>query len=343
MLKPRSKSGWVSAAAAFAILVAGWIGAVEATESEGQAWKLPRPTVDEAAPPEGPYLDVRGARIHYVEQGKGDPIVFLHGNPTSSYVWRNVLPHVAGRGRAIALDLVGMGRSGKPRIGYRYQDHFANLEAFLDALSLSRITFVVHDWGATLGFDNASRHPGRVARIAFMEGVLPPIFPQPSFEAMGEEMGGMFRALRDPQTGRAMVIDQHMFVEQILPNFVNRPLGAQAMAEYRRPYVDRGSREPLLAWPRQIPIGGEPADVVERMGSIARFMTTTEIPILLLYAEPGVLVPPTLVPWYVQNVRRIETAFVGQGLHFIQEDNPVAIGRALADWLRRNQEPAGVR
>lgn len=306
-----------------------------ALDTSGE-YKLPRPQVEEEARIQGNDVDVKGTRIHYLAQGTGDPILFIHGNPTSSYLWRNVMPLVSGQGRAIAPDLVGMGRSGKPKSEYRYIDHYAYLEAFIDALKLTNITLVVHDWGATLGFDYASRHPGRVKRIAFMEGVLPPIFPQPSFEAMGEEMGGMFRAFKDPLKGRELIVDKHLFVEQILPNFVNRRLGPTAMAEYRSPYVDLSSREPLLAWPREIPIAGEPKDVVARMKGIERFMTTTRKPILLLYAEPGVLVPPKLVPWYVQNIRRLETSFVGQGLHFIQEDNPAAIGRALSDWIRRN-------
>ncbi|MCI0518441.1 MAG: haloalkane dehalogenase [Woeseiaceae bacterium] len=299
-------------------------------------YKLPHADVPETAAPEGRYVQIHGTRIHYVEQGKGDPILFIHGNPTSSYLWRNIMPTVSGQGRAIAIDLAGMGRSGKSNTGYRYKDHYKYLEGFIEELKLTNITFVVHDWGAALGFDYASRHPERVKRLAFMEGVLPPIFPQPSFEAMGPEMGGMFRAFKDPVQGRRMVIVNHMFVEQILPNFVNRPLGSVAMAEYRRPYVDSADREPLLAWPREVPIAGEPGDVVERMNAIRQFMVSTNKPVLLLYAEPGVLVPPAVVSWYRQNIPRIETAFVGQGLHFIQEDNPRAIGLAISDWMRRN-------
>ncbi|BAU46696.1 haloalkane dehalogenase [Sulfurifustis variabilis] len=315
-------------------VAAGLLAACAHGPSENH--KLPRAEVPEAPAPEGRYVQVNGTRIHYVEQGKGDPILFVHGNPTSSYLWRNVMPAVSGQGRAIAIDLAGMGRSGKSTTGYRYKDHYGYLEGFIDELKLKNITFVVHDWGAALGFDYASRHPDRVKRIAFMEGVLPPIFPQPSFEAMGPEMGGMFRAFKDPVQGRQMVIANHMFVEQILPNFVNRSLGPVAMAEYRRPYVRSTDREPLLAWPREVPIAGEPRYVVERMDAIRQFMVGTNKPILLLYAEPGVLVPSSVVSWYRQNIPQLETAFVGQGLHFIQEDNPHAIGLAISEWMRRN-------
>ncbi len=318
------------------ILVAGTTSSPVFAQNTPGEYKLPRLHVEEEARIQGFDVEVKGTKIHYVAQGTGDPVLFIHGNPTSSYLWRNVMPFVSDQGRAIAPDLIGMGRSGKPKNEYNYADHYEYLEAFIDALKLKNITFVVHDWGATLGFDYASRHPGWVKRIAFMEGVLPPIFPQPSFEAMGQEMGGMFRAFKDPLKGRELIIENHMFVEKILPNFVNRPLGPTAMAEYRSPYTDPASREPLLAWPREIPIAGEPKDVVARMNEIKKFMTTTRKPILLLYADPGVLVPPKLVPWYVKNIHRLETSFVGQGFHFIQEDNPAAIGRALSDWIRRN-------
>ncbi len=301
-------------------------------------YKLPRPDISETFPYRGHYAGVDGVQMFYVDEGQGDPVVFIHGNPTSSYLWRNVIPYVAGDSRAVALDLVGMGRSGKLDIGYRYMDHYRYLEGFIDALDLKNITFVVHDWGAALGFDYARLHPDRVKAIAFMEGVLPPAFPQPSYEAMGEEMGGMFRAMRDPVQGREMVIDNHMFVEQILPGFVNRTLGEEAMAEYRRPFVGPASREPILAWPREVPIAGEPADVTERLEAIGAFMTETDLPVLLLYADPGVVVPPQAVGWYTGHMKNIETAYVGQGLHFIQEDQPDAIGRALSDWIRRHRD-----
>ncbi len=305
-------------------------------QQKNDDYRLPRTNVTERSDWIGNHINVLDSHIHYVESGEGDPILFIHGNPTSSYLWRNVVPFLSGQGRTIAVDLVGMGRSGKPEIAYRYQDHYAYLTAFIDALNLTNLTLVTHDWGAALGFDYAAQHPDRVKRIAFMEGVLPPIFPQPSFEAMGEEMGGMFRAFKDPVKGRELIIDNHMFVEQVLPGFVNRPLGEVAMTEYRRPYLSPADREPLLAWPREIPIAGEPQDVVERMAAIKTFMQTTEKPVLLLHADPGVVVPLQVVPWYVANIQNIETTFLGQGLHFLQEDQPDAIGRAISDWVRRN-------
>jgi haloalkane dehalogenase len=303
--------------------------------NEAATYKLPVKEVSETTSLQGKYIEVDGVKLHYLEQGEGAPILFIHGNPSSSYLWRNVIPHVSSQGRAIAVDLVGMGRSGKPDINYTYADHYNYLEKFVKKMGLSDITLVVHDWGAALGFDLAKRNPALVNRIAFMEGILPPLFPQPSYEALGPEMGGMFQALRDPVKGKEMVVKNNMFIEQILPNFVNRPLGNDAMTEYRKPFVSEDDRDVILAWPNELPIAGEPKENVELLNGLKDFMGSFNKPSLLLYAEPGVLVPPDLVPYYQNLMPTLETRYVGQGFHFIQEDNPDAIGRAISDWLRR--------
>lgn len=321
----------IFAAAAILLAAPGSAYAQSATTA-----RLPAPSIDEQPFDSYRTMLVEGARIAYVERGEGRPIVFIHGNPSSSYLWRNIIPHLDGQGRIVALDLAGMGNSEPARNGYRFADHARRLDVFVNQLGLRDIVFVAHDWGAALAFDYAQRHPDNVHGVAFMEDVLPPAFPQPSFEAMGPEMGGMFRAFKDPVQGRQMVIEQNVFIEGILPQFINRPLGDAAMTEYRRPYRDLARREPLLAWPREIPIAGEPADVVQAMQRIEAFMGQSQMPTLLLYADPGVLVPPQAVGWYTSRMRRLETAYVGQGLHFIQEDQPAAIGRAISDWLRRN-------
>lgn len=310
-------------------------GAADA-QTPKSAFKLPAPTISADFPYSHESVEVEGVRVAYVSAGSGDPVVFIHGNPTSSYLWRNVIPHVSGYARAIALDLPGMGWSSKPDPALRFVDHVDVFEAFVDALDLQNITLVVHDWGAAIGFDYARQHPDRVRAIAFMEGVLPPVFPQPSFEAMGEEMGAMFRAFKDPVLGHELIVEQNVFVEQVLPRFVNRSLGDEEMTAYRRPFLEVSDRQPILLWPREIPIAGEPADVVERMEAIREFMTATSIPLLLIYAEPGAIVSAEVVSWYSANLRNLETVFIGQGLHYIQEDHPVAIGRALEDWMRRH-------
>lgn len=300
------------------------------------ARKLPALPVSEELTIPRHDIAVLGSTMSYLEQGEGGVVLFLHGNPTAAYLWRNLMPFVSGSHRAIAVDLIGMGHSGKPDIAYSFADHARYLDAFVEAMGLERITLVGHDWGAALAWDFARRHPDKVVRLAFMEGVLPPAFPQPSYEAMGEEMGGMFRTMRDPQKGRRMIMEENMFVEQILPMMIDRPLGDAARSEYGLPYRQIEERLPTWAWPREVPIGGEPAANVALMAGIRSFMDETKMPVLLAYAEPGVLVPPQAVPFYTGLIENLETAYIGRGLHFIQEDQPAAIGRAIADWLRRN-------
>lgn len=298
--------------------------------------KLPEVAIAEELTIPQKAVTVLGSRMTYLESGQGEAVVFVHGNPTSSYLWRNVLPYVAERRRAIAVDLIGMGGSAKPDIAYSFEDHYRYFAAFLDALGLDEVTLVGHDWGATLVWEYARQNPARVVRLAFLEGVLPPGLPAPSFEAMGPEIGGMFRAFKDPVEGPRIVLDENLFVEQILPGFVDRTLGAAAMTAYRAPFLGRADRRPVLAWPRQVPIGGEPASTTTVLQAIAEFMAATKLPVLLLYGDPGVIVPPAAVGWYTGRIVHLETAFVGRGLHFLQEDQPDAVGRALADWLRRN-------
>lgn len=310
-------------------------GAQPAAPDAGER-KLPPHVVSEALTVPQKAVDVLGSQMTYLELGQGDPVVFVHGNPTSSYLWRNVMPYAAEGHRAIAIDLIGMGGSAKPEIAYSFEDHYRYFAAFIDVLGLETMTLVGHDWGATLVWEYARRNPARVKRLAFMEGVLPPAFPAPSFEAMGPEMGKMFRAFKDPAEGSRIVIDENIFVERILPGFVNRTLGEQAMRVYRAPFLARENRRPVLAWPRQVPIAGEPASTTEALNAISDFMAKTEMPVLLVYAEPGAVVPPSAVAWYVKRIANLETSFVGQGIHFIQEDQPDAVGRSIEDWIRRN-------
>lgn len=318
-------------------LVAALIAlAATVAAAEDSEYRLPTIAVSEELTIDRHEIAVLGSTMSYLEEGEGDAVVFLHGNPSSAYLWRNVIPHVSNTHRAIAPDLIGMGQSGQPDIAYTFADHARYLDAFIEEMGLTEITLVSHDWGAALAWDFARRHPDTVVRLAFMEGVLPPAFPQASYEAMGEEMGGLFRALRDPEQGHQMVMEGNMFVEGILPMMVNRPLGEAAMEAYRAPYGTVESRLPTWMWPREVPIGGTPEANVQLMNDIQTFMAETDMPVLLAYAEPGVLVPPQAVPFYTDLIQGLETAFIGQGLHFIQEDQPDAIGRAIADWLRRN-------
>lgn len=286
---------------------------------------------------EGHYVPVKGSKMYYVDKGEGDPILFLHGNPTSSYLWRNIIPYAAPHGRAIAVDLVGMGKSGKPDIDYRFATHAEYLEAFIDALELTNITLVVHDWGSALGMDFARRNPDRVKSIVFMEAIVAPAMPIPSYEAMGDG-GEFFRNVRIAGVGEEMILLDNMFVEVVLPELGTvRKLTDVERQAYRAPYSTPESRKPTLVWPREVPIAGEPVDVLEIVERNGVWLHETNIPKLMFYAEPGAFGGPEVAAYFAENLKNIETNYVGPGYHYIQEDHPHMIGRELADWLRRHK------
>jgi haloalkane dehalogenase len=274
---------------------------------------------------------VADSEMAYVDAGSGDPIVFLHGNPTSSYLWRNVIPHVAGQYRCLAPDLVGMGDSGKSTSGtYRFVDHARYLDAWFEALALSRnVVLVVHDWGSALGFHWARRHPECVKGVAYMESIVRPV----TWEEWPEAARKIFQAMRSPG-GEDMVLSKNVFVERILPASVIRGLTPEEMERYRAPYREAGeSRRPTLTWPREIPVGGEPADVVGIVREYADWLVKSPMPKLFINAEPGSI----LVGAQREFCRTWpnQTEVTVRGNHFVQEDSPDEIGRALAAFLRR--------
>jgi len=273
---------------------------------------------------------VLDSEMAYVDVGAGDPVVFLHGNPTWSYLWRNVIPHVESVGRCLAPDLIGMGDSGRAPAGsYRFVDHARYLDAWFEALGLTRVTLVAHDWGSALGFHWARRHPERVRGIAYMEALVRPV----TWEEWPEVARQVFQAMRSP-AGEEMVLTKNVFVERILPRSVLRGLGEVEMAVYRRPYLEPGeSRRPTLTWPRQIPIEGEPADVVAIADAYSRWLATSDVPKLFVNADPGVILtgPQREFCRRWPNQREITV----RGSHFVQEDSPHEIGRALAEFVAR--------
>jgi haloalkane dehalogenase len=278
-------------------------------------------------------VGVLDTEVAYVDTGSGDPIVFLHGNPTSSYLWRNIIPHVAARGRCLAPDLVGMGESGKaPGGSYRFVDHARYLDAWFEAVRLDRnVTLVVHDWGSALGFHWARRHPERVRGIAYMEAVVRPMtwndWPEPGRK--------IFQAMRSP-AGEEIVLVKNVFVERILPAGVLRGLTPGEMERYRAPYREPGeSRRPTLTWPRQLPFDGEPADVVEIARGYADWLTKSPVPKLFVNGDPGFILTAALRDFCrsFPNQREVTVP----GTHFIQEDSPDAIGRAVADFVARSE------
>ncbi|MGZ4623406.1 MAG: haloalkane dehalogenase [Blastococcus sp.] len=276
-------------------------------------------------------LRVREAEMAYVDVGEGPPIVFLHGNPTSSYLWRNVIPHVQHLGRCIAPDLIGMGQSDKlPDAApgtYSFATHAAYLEEFLDSVGLDGpVTLVLHDWGSGLGFDWAERHRDRVRGIAFTEAIVTPV----TWDDWPADARRIFQLMRGDD-GEAAVLDNNVFVERILPASVARGLSAAAHDRYREPFRTRDDRLPTLDWPRQIPIDGEPRDVVEVVERYGRWLAVSDVPKLFVDADPG-----SILVGRQREVTRSWPALTEvtvPGSHFVPEDSPHEIGRALAAWI----------
>jgi haloalkane dehalogenase len=269
---------------------------------------------------------VLDTEIATVETGVagGRPIVFLHGNPTSSYLWRNVIPHLAGLGRCLAPDLVGMGDSGASSSGYRFADHARYLDAWFDALAVDDAVLVGHDWGSALAFNWARRNPARVAALAYMEALVRPM----RWDEWPETIRPTFEALRSP-AGEEMVLERNLFVERLLPGAVLRGLGEAEMAVYRKPYLEPGeTRRPTLTWPRQIPLGGEPADVVEAVQAYADWLSASALPKLFVNADPGIILTGPQREFCRGWANQTEVTV--KGLHFVQEDSPDEIGEAVA-------------
>jgi haloalkane dehalogenase len=274
---------------------------------------------------------VLDTEMAYVDTGTGDPVVFLHGNPTSSYLWRNIIPHVVPLGRCLAPDLVGMGESrAAPGGSYRFVDHTRYLDAWFDNLGLTRrVTLVAHDWGSALAFHWAKRFPDRVRALVYMEAIVRPL----AWEEWPETARSIFQTMRS-EAGEEVVLRKNVFVERILPASVLRRLTDEEMSVYRRPYREPGeTRRPTLTWPREIPIGGEPADVVAIVSEYATFLTASPLPKLFVNADPGSI----LVGAQREFCRRWpnQHEVTVKGAHFIQEDSPREIGIAIAEFLRR--------
>ncbi len=284
-------------------------------------------------PSDDPYerrrIQVLDSEMASVDTGAGDPIVFLHGNPTSSYLWRHVIPHVAEQGRCLAPDLIGMGESGKaPGGSYRFVDHARYLDAWFDAVGVGRnVTLVLHDWGSALGFHWAARHPERVSALVYMEAIVRPL----RWPEWPENARGIFQAMRSP-AGESLILDKNVFVERILPASVIRPLGEAEMDVYRRPWLEPGeSRRPMLTWPREIPVDGQPPDVVAVVEAYGRWLAASPVPKLFVNADPGSILVGAqrefCRTW--PNQREVTVA----GRHFVQEDSPAEIGAAIARFI----------
>ncbi len=278
------------------------------------------------------FKTVNGKQMAYHDVGSGDTVLFLHGNPTSSYLWRDIVPHVSGHARCVVPDLIGQGDSDKlddsGPDSYTFVQHREYLDGLLDQLDIGdNVTLVIHDWGSALGFDWANRHRDRVAGIAYMEAIVRPV----TWDEWPEGATDIFKAMRS-DAGEEMVLTKNLFVEAILPASIMRKLSDEEMNEYRRPFLEPGeSRRPTLTWPRQIPLDGEPADVLEIVQSYADWLPTSEVPKLFINADPG-----TILTGAQREFARSwanQTEITVPGIHFIQEDSADEIGQAVAEWL----------
>lgn len=274
---------------------------------------------------------VMDTHLAYREVGAGEPVLFLHGNPTSSLLWQDVIGPVADSGRrCLALDLIGMGRSGKPDIEYRLADHIRYVEAFVETLGLTRLSIVGHDWGAVIALDHARRFPDRVRAVAFLEGHIRPIEHWTDLDVGGQDL---FRRLREPGTGERLVFEENFFIEVVLPSGLLRTLSDEEMRAYREPFLDPASRIPMLRWPREIPIEGSPADVRNLILANQKVLTDRLLPKLLLSASPGAVITEAEVDWCRENGRSLTIGEVGAGTHFLPLDQPAAIAAQLCRWL----------
>jgi haloalkane dehalogenase len=281
-------------------------------------------------PFESKYLEVNGSQIHYIDEGEGDPILFLHGNPMSNYLWRNIVPYMNNQGRAIAPDLIGMGKSSKPDIEYGFENTFRYLDDFIEKLSLKNITLILHDWGSGLGFHYANRHRDNIKAIVFMEAM----YDEPDLTMMPKSLQFALKMMRAPVVGDFMVKNLNIFIKKMIPDLISRKLTKEEMAVYAAPYQTVKSRAPLVAWPRSLPVNGEPKVEAQAVAAYHKWLNQTDIPKLFFYVSPGIGLKADAVARIKRNVKNMKVINLGEGLHFIQEDYPHEIGEAIRDWYK---------
>jgi len=278
-------------------------------------------------------ISINNKNIAYAESGSGDPIIFLHGNPTSSYLWRNITPHLESQGRCICIDLIGMGDSDKldnpDENSYQFEEHYHYVNAAIESLTNGEnITFVIHDWGSALGFNWCYHNPDSVKGIAYMEAIV----KEMTWEDWGDEAKGIFQGFRS-DAGESLVLEKNYFVERVLPGSIIRRLSDEEIEEYRRPFLNPGEdRRPTLSWPREIPIEGKPANVCKIVNQYAEWMQTNDIPKLFINAEPGAITTGRMRDFC--RSWKNQTEVTVKGIHFIQEDSPDGIGKAISTWYK---------
>jgi len=281
-------------------------------------------------PFESKFIEVYGSKMHYIDEGEGDPILFLHGNPASNYLWRNIIPYLTPHARCIAPDLIGMGKSDKPDITYDFADQSKYLEGFIEKLGLSNVTLVLHDWGSGLGFHYGMRHESNLKGIAFMEAMVKPI----KWEDFSTRDRWAFKMMRTPVIGWFLLNIMNVFVEKFMPMGVARTLSKQEMERYKAPFKTIRSRRPIRQFPTQVPISGFPRHTHQMMSNYSQKFQASDLPKILFFASPGTLITAKDLDWCKQNLKNLKVVDIGEGVHFVQEDNPHQIGEELAAWYQ---------
>lgn len=294
-------------------------------------------------PYEYKFIDVDGVNIAYTDQGQGDPIVFIHGAPEQSYIWRNLMPYLLPYGRVITFDHIGHGLSDKPDVKYEYPDYVKYTEAFFEKMNLKNMTFIIHDWGSVIGLDYASRNPGNVRGIAMMEALCAPWYPIKDAKEAAKRRGkaGALHhyVLYKGDAAEDLAINQNMFIEQVMQLHTFRKLTQREMETYRDPFRKAEWRRPLFMWAREVGIEGDVPHTDEAMERYNNWLLEKDIPTMEVYGYPGEVTEEYDVRWRVERLKNHEATFIGVALHFVQEDQPEQVGRAIADWYRRNLAP----
>lgn len=287
------------------------------------------------APPHSHVVEIDDAKMHYIETGKGEPILFLHGIPTSSYVWRNIIPYLAPLSRCIAVDLIGMGKSDKPDIAYTIEDHINYIEKFIKKLNLKNVTLVMHGIGSIIGFDYAMKHQDNVRGLVFYEAFLRPV--------NGEDLSLPYQEqvyLLDEDNAHDLIMNSTYFVDKVLPQGMMRPLTEEEMAHYREPFLRKGAGKPLLQYLRDMPRGDGKSPIDKIIANYSKKLTQSRIPKLMLFSVPGFITTMATVMWAKNNLPNLEIVDMGEELHYAQESNPSLMGETISVWLQGIEQTA---
>lgn len=275
------------------------------------------------------FMSINGEKIHYVDEGQGDVVILVHGNPTSSYLWRNIIPTLSKTHRVIALDLIGMGKSSKPDIAYTLQDHTKYFRSFVKRLKVENVTLVLHDWGGGIGLDYARKNPQNVKRIVMIEAVTNPI----TWDDADMVSTYMFKMFRDQEDGDELLIEDNYFVEKMLPMMIGRKLSKKEHDYYKKPYLKKSARKPVRVWPQEIPIEGTPKRNLSDIGKNYKYLKTSSVPIMFIHGDPGIIYTEDTIKKFKKEIPRAKFFFIGEGLHYIQETKPRKISKAISKFI----------